>query len=40
MREIDEILQHLGDVEGASNRLMAATDGLSADLVECKAGHP
>ncbi|KYM85638.1 hypothetical protein ALC53_04419 [Atta colombica] len=35
MREIDEILQRLGDVEGASNRLMAATDGLSADLVRC-----
>ncbi|KYN29356.1 hypothetical protein ALC57_01203 [Trachymyrmex cornetzi] len=33
MMEFDGVLQRLGGVEGAANRLTVVTDGLSADLV-------
>ncbi|KYN10290.1 hypothetical protein ALC57_17576, partial [Trachymyrmex cornetzi] len=37
MVDFDGVLQRLGDVEGAANRLTVATDGLSADLVAVSA---
>ncbi|KYN35800.1 hypothetical protein ALC56_09852 [Trachymyrmex septentrionalis] len=37
MVEFDEVLQRLGDVEDATNRLAAATDGLFTDLVAMSA---
>ncbi|KYN37528.1 hypothetical protein ALC56_08105 [Trachymyrmex septentrionalis] len=37
MVEFDGVLQRLGDVEDATNRLAAATDGLFTDLVAMSA---